>query len=121
MQPFMAITRALGDESRVRILLTLRDGELCLCQLIELLELAPSTVSKHVELLRQAGLVERRKEGRWHFYRLAAGGAPPMVREAIRWVLSSLQGEGIALADAERLYTIRATDPQLLTACYGRS
>ena len=66
MHELTTIARALDNESRLRILMSLQAGELCLCQLIELLGLAPSTVSKHVELLRVAGLVDRRKDGRWH-------------------------------------------------------
>ena len=49
--------KALGDPQRVRALAALRGGELCLCRLIALLRLAPSTVSKHMSLLIQAGLV----------------------------------------------------------------
>ena len=50
MFSFMAITRALSDQNRVRTLMALRDLELCVCQIIELLELAPSTVSKGVRM-----------------------------------------------------------------------
>jgi DNA-binding transcriptional ArsR family regulator len=70
MRHFMQITRALSDENRVRILLFLTHSELCLCQIIELLKLSPSTVSKHMSILIQTGLVDVRKEGRWHYYRL---------------------------------------------------
>jgi ArsR family transcriptional regulator len=69
MRHFMQITRALSDENRVRILSFLNHSELCLCQIIELLKLSPSTVSKHMSVLIQAGLVDIRKEGRWHYYR----------------------------------------------------
>ena len=120
MRDFLAITKALSDPNRVRVLLALRPGELCLCQLIVLLELAPSTVSKHVDLLRQAGLIEMRKEGQWHYYRLAGKQSPPLVREALRWVLRSLETEEIALSDAVKLCCVRDTDPQELAACYSR-
>ena len=70
MRHFVQITRAISDENRVRILLFLTCSELCLCQIIELLKLSPSTVSKHMSILIQAGLVDIRKEGRWHYYRL---------------------------------------------------
>jgi len=70
MRHLMQITRALSDESRVRILSFLTHSELCLCQIIELLKLSPSTVSKHMSILTQAGLVDVRKAGRWHYYRL---------------------------------------------------
>lgn len=121
MQQFMSITKALSDENRVRILVSLREGELCLCQIVEVLGLAPSTVSKHVELLRRASLVERRKEGRWHYYRLAGRGAPPVVREAIRWALKSLENEPVVTTDAAKLCYVRNTDLEELAECYNRS
>jgi len=121
MHELTTIARALENESRLRILMSLQAGELCLCQIIELLGLAPSTVSKHVELLRVAGLVDRRKDGRWHYYRLAGRGAYPTVREAIRWVARALADDKQVLADAARLAAVRATGPEEWTACYTRS
>ncbi len=64
----LAITNAHADESRVRELLALRHGQLCVCQIVELPQLAASTVSKHLSILWQAGLVESRKTGRWVYY-----------------------------------------------------
>ena len=61
MRDFMNIVKALGDENRVRALLALRTSELCVCQIIELLGLAPSTVSKHMSILKQARLVDTRE------------------------------------------------------------
>ena len=80
MREFMNITKALADENRVRTLLALRKGELCVCQITELFGLAPSTVSKHLSILFQAGLVESRKEGRWIYYQLPGRNAPVVVR-----------------------------------------
>lgn len=120
MQSLLSITKAVDNESRLRILLSLRDGELCLCQVIDFLELAPSTVSRHVELLRQSGLIEMRKEGRWHFYRLAGRGAPPPVREALRWILGSLRDDPAVVADETRIRKLREIAPEELTACYAR-
>ncbi len=118
MKVFLSIAKALGEETRLRALLSLRGGELCLCQIIDLLELAPSTVSKHMDLLYQAGLVERRKEGRWHYFRLANHQATPVVRRAIKWVLESLQEEQVAVGDAKKLCCVRKKDPRELSACY---
>ena len=110
----MPIAKALADGNRVRILMALRGGELCVCQLIALLGLAPSTVSRHVSILRRAGLVESRKEGRWIFCRLAGGGAragaPVVVAEAMSWVASHLDGDPRIEADVERLKEILGTD-----------
>ena len=82
LREFMDITRALSDENRVRTLMFLREGELCVCQIIEMLGLAPSTVSKHLSILKQARLVETRKKGRWIYYRLPEGEVSPAVTEA---------------------------------------
>ena len=61
----VAVTRALGHPARLRTVAMLRSGELCVCQITEVLKLAPSTVSAHLKELKQAGLTEERKEGRW--------------------------------------------------------
>lgn len=65
-----SVMKALSDPHRVRALGMLSAGELCVCHLIDALHLAPSTVSKHMSILRQAGLVSGRKEGRWMHYAL---------------------------------------------------
>ena len=118
MQEFMAVTKALADENRVRVLLFLGGGELCVCQIVEMLGLAPSTVSKHMAILHQAGLVESRKEGRWMYYRLAGRGAPPCVREAIRWVHRGLERDPRILADAKRLGKVCRMSKEDLCLCY---
>jgi len=110
MREFMAITKALSDPNRVRILLALRRGDLCVCQITELFGLAPSTVSKHLSVLNHAGLVFSRKTERWVYYRLAGRGAPVMVREALDWVHQSLSQTDESVADAKRLERIVKTD-----------
>ena len=70
MKSFVRITRALSDPTRVRALMLLRGGELCLCQLIEVLGLAPSTVSKHLSVLKAAGIIRDDKRGSSVFYTL---------------------------------------------------
>lgn len=61
---FIMVVKALADENRVRALLALRDGELCVCDIIELLDLAPSTVSKHLSILRQARFIDEKKDAK---------------------------------------------------------
>ena len=100
MREFMAITRALSDPSRVRILLALRRRELCVCQITELFGFAPSTMSKHLSILHQAGLIQSRKAERWVHYRLPDRPAPTIVREALDWVRQSLGKTDEATADA---------------------
>ena len=92
MKEFMAIARALADENRTRIVMFLRRGEMCVCQIVEMLRLAPSTVSKHLDVLQQAGLVESRKAGRWVFYRLP-GKPSARIRGALDWLGASLSDD----------------------------
>lgn len=113
MRDFISITKALSDENRVRILMMLCSGELCACQIIDVLGLAPSTVSKHLSILRQARLIDARKEGRWVYYRLPGKSAPPVVSEAIRWVRSSLKGDERAREDAKRIEAISKAPGEL--------
>ncbi len=110
MREFMNITKALGDENRVRMLLALSGGELCVCQITELMALAMSTVSKHLSILYQAGLVDARKEGRWIYYSLAGKNAPAATREALAWVRRSLGGAERVEEDAKRLKKVLAMD-----------
>ena len=111
MREFMNITKALADENRIRALLALRKGELCVCQITELFGLAPSTVSKHLSILFQAGLVESRKDGRWIYYTLPGKNAPVVVREAIDWIEKALADNSHVLEDKKQLKKILKQDP----------
>jgi len=117
---FMAITKALADDHRVRVILALRDRELCVCQIVEFLGLAPSTVSKHMSILKQARLVECRKEGRWIHYRLPREDAPPEAREAVAWVCRSLARTPAVQQDAKRLKEVLKLDPEELCRTQSR-
>jgi DNA-binding transcriptional ArsR family regulator len=118
MRQFMAAARALGDPNRARIVMALRGGELCVCRIIELLQLAPSTVSKHLTILHQAGLIESRKEGRWIHYRLAGKGAPSCVRDALRWTRACLDKDAQTAQDDDALKRVRKMSARRLCARY---
>lgn len=112
MFDLMAVTKALADENRVRLLAALQDGELCVCQLIELIGLAPSTVSKHLSILRSARLIQGRKSGRWMHYRLADDAqAPPAARTALAWLLEAVEGRETIQNDRRRLEGLMETMP----------
>ena len=106
----MAITKALSDPNRVRILLALRRGELCVCQITELFGFAPSRVSKHLSILHHAGLILSRKTERWVHYRLPDKSVPNAVREALEWVHKSLARTDAAATDAKKLKRILKTN-----------
>lgn len=74
--------QALSDEKRVRVLELLRDGERCVCDLTEALDVAQSLLSFHLRSLKDAGLVSDRREGRWVYYSLAPGA----LAEAAAWL-----------------------------------
>lgn len=114
MQDLVTFANALSDENRVRILAMLEPGELCVCQIIALLELAPSTVSKHLTILRHAGLIQSRKQARWMHYGLADRKAPSAVRSTLAWALRTLAESPRAKDDARKLKAILAIDPQRL-------
>ena len=111
MREVLAITNALGDESRVRALMALAGGQLCVCQIAELLQLAPSTVSKHLYILRQGGLVESHKKSRWIFYSLPSE-PDPSARQSIAWLKDALKKDSRILEDARRLKIILKEDPE---------
>jgi DNA-binding transcriptional ArsR family regulator len=110
---FLQVARAVADESRARALMALRGQELCVCQIVELLGLAPSTVSKHMSTLRQAGLVRLRKEGRWVHYRLADEGNSD-VHDALAWLSRSLATDPVIEEDSRRLKEILRVSPEEL-------
>lgn len=60
--------KALGDETRLKILRMLLEKELCVCEIIDRVELSQPAVSHHLKILRQAGLVKDSKEGKWVYY-----------------------------------------------------
>ena len=117
MERLIFIAKALSDSGRVRILLALRDRELCVCRIIELLQLAPSTVSKHLDILRQAGLVTGRKEGRWVHYRLS-DKQDGTGSQALDWIFRTTEQDPAAQADRRRLEAIMATDLHDLVQIY---
>lgn len=114
MESILAITRALSDENRVRALLALRDQEVCVCQLIEFLKLAPSTVSKHMSILKHAHLVKGQKRGRWMYYRQAGADAPAEVRHALEWIDSCLCRSSEIQQDQNQLRKIARLDRNVL-------
>jgi ArsR family transcriptional regulator, arsenate/arsenite/antimonite-responsive transcriptional repressor len=120
MRDLMTVLKALADESRVRILIALGPKELCVCQIVELLGLAPSTVSKHMAILKQARLVDSRKEGRWMFYRLDEVDASVEAKEMTSLVARLLAEDPQSHKDAKRLKQILKMDRDELCGSQNR-
>ena len=87
MKQEISLFKALSDETRLRIMVLLSEKELCVCQLESALGLSQVKVSRHLTVLRNAGLVNDRREGLWIFYSLA--GPRNELEESIHRALRS--------------------------------
>ena len=81
------VFKALGDEKRLRILSLLRQGERCACVLLEHLNLSQPTLSHHMKILCDCGLVNVRKDGKWSYYSLSCG-----TLQDFQWFIGNLNG-----------------------------
>ncbi len=117
--------RALGDPTRLRIINLLARGSLCVCDIQRILEQPQSSVSRHLALLRSAGLIHDRRDGMRTFYRLTAWDTG-----LARGVLSAIRGhlalEGDYLRDLGELTALRARgecheEPKAARRAAGRS
>lgn len=111
MEQALDIIKAMADGNRLRVVMNLAScGEMCVCQITELLNLATPTVSRHVSVLQKAGLVRSRKEGRWVYYALEEDF--PVL--CMKWLKSSLEDSSVLKQDQERLKTILSCDRNVL-------
>jgi ArsR family transcriptional regulator len=76
----VTIAKALADPTRIRIVAALRNGELCVCELVDALEISQSSLSSHLQICRQAGVLATRKDSRWIYYSLSTRYAPLVER-----------------------------------------
>jgi ArsR family transcriptional regulator len=76
LNDLVKVARALAEPTRVRILLGLRAGELCVCELSDALDVTQSTLSTHLQVIREAGLVSARRSGKWMYYALHPEARP---------------------------------------------
>ena len=112
MEKTLNAIKALADRHRVRALLALPEQELCLCNLQDLLGLVPSSVSRHMSILQEAGFVTSRKKGKWTYFRLVPleGDAP--CSGLLHWVLDSLEGDPGTQADRELVRQLKKKDSE---------
>lgn len=107
MDQVLSITKAFADGSRLRVIMALTDHEeLCVCQITEMLHLAMPTVSRHMSVLQNAGLVKSRKDSRWVYYRLSEA-FPPL---CLKWLKEALMDSDDIAGDKKRMETILTCD-----------
>ncbi|OGF24644.1 MAG: hypothetical protein A2V63_03410 [Candidatus Eisenbacteria bacterium RBG_19FT_COMBO_70_11] len=107
MREFELALKAVSDPTRTRILKLLEGAGLCVCQVQAVLGLAPSTVSKHLTILKVAGLVEDQRDGKWIEYGLMRESHNPHAKRVLA-LLGDLDRDPAVLADRKRLREIKA-------------
>ena len=99
MRETVRIFKALSDENRLRILKMLERGTLCVCEIAAVLGLAQSTVSRHLKMLEDNGLVYRAKTGLWVEYSLASPGSGTAARDLLDLLQDTMKADPIVLED----------------------
>ena len=111
LRRYERVLKAAADPTRVRILKILEGGELCVCQIIAILGLSQSTISRHLFLLKMSGLVKERREGKWIHYSLDGSGESPYARMMIRTLKGWLNDDPIVVGDGKREAIARKIGP----------
>lgn len=114
------IFKAIGEETRLRIMVLLARGELTVSELTQILGQSQPRVSRHLKILADAGLVERYREGSWMFYRAAAGGGDRDVAPAIVAALEGLSNstDRLIARDRDRFQQSREARAQAAAAYF---
>lgn len=86
---FLKFSKALSDEIRIRLLAMLRDNELNVGEVVQVLGMSQPRVSRHLKILHESGLLESRREGLWNFYRLARSGNGNRFAQAVSWLIDN--------------------------------
>lgn len=120
LETFETVSKAVADPSRVRIMKLLEQGELCVCQVTAVLDLAPATISKHLSALKTAGLVQQRREGKWVYYRLAGRALNPYAQAFLTLVRDAM-GDDPTLAEDRRLLALVNALPVQVLCEQGRA
>jgi len=107
MREFIQVMKALSDPNRVKMVKLLQRRTLCVCEIREALGLAQSTVSKHLKILEEAGLVTYSKEGLWVNYRAADGAKSPYAANLLANLMHWLEADPEMAALAARMPEIR--------------
>lgn len=106
LQPMSRLFKALGDETRLRMVALLSHGELCVCHLEAALDLSQPAASRQLAVLRNAGVVEARREGSWVYYRLAPQ-LDDLRKTQLKSLVTAFGKRDVLRTDVERLLQAR--------------
>lgn len=110
MERTAEILKALSDPTRLRIMSLLRHGELCVCDLMEALQIPQSTISRHLTVLKNANWVTGRRSGKWMYYRLHTN-QPPLPARIGQILGEELPALPTCREDDERYFAYLAIKP----------
>ena len=114
LRDYESVMKAVADPTRVRILKILEGGEMCVCQVIAILSFGQSTVSKHLFLLRAAGLITDRRDRKWVHYSLDRGSDSPYAARMLRNLRGWLNDDPVIAKDRERAAMAMAIGPMAI-------
>ncbi|UCD39098.1 MAG: winged helix-turn-helix transcriptional regulator [Fidelibacterota bacterium] len=100
------VHQALAEPNRIRILKMLEIRPLCVCEITAVLQLAASTVSKHLSILREAGFIVDHKDGKWVNYQLNEHPDPKVVGTCFSHLARLLTNDETVLSDAEKVRSV---------------
>jgi len=110
MRGFLKVTKALSDKARVRIFKMLQQKKMCVCEVQAVLGMAQSTVSKHLTILEDAGLVRRTKDGLWVNYEINRHSHNPHVKPLIKHLSSILDDDPDVKDDMHKVRRVSRFD-----------
>ena len=95
----IGIFKALSDKTRLRIFWMLLHNKLCVCEIIEVLKMSQSRISRHMGILKQAGLINEERKGKWVIYNLSES----LQKELIDYIRKKLKKDLICIEDKKRM------------------
>ncbi|TET39920.1 MAG: metalloregulator ArsR/SmtB family transcription factor [Dehalococcoidia bacterium] len=110
MRELIKVFKALSDETRMRMLKLLSEGELCVCEIMQAMEISQSRASRNLGILKEAGLLKDRRDGQWVHYSLNKEGTA-YYSTLLELLNNSLNDDKTILKDKENLR--RAIKPGL--------
>ena len=120
MKKTAQIFQALSDETRLRVIKLLEERELCVCELIQVLDMSQPRISRHLSVLKNAGLVDDRREGKWVYYSLCDGNENKAIKTILKTMTllandnSAVKKDKKKLKKAVRLSEIERICPRCL-------
>lgn len=103
MKDLIKTTKALSDETRLRILSVLLERECCVCEVMQALDISQTRASRNLKALYEAGFLKLRKDGLWSLYSLDEGGMREYYSHLVEAVKKALEGNAVVAKDRECL------------------